>query len=90
MLLIVENRRNRRETCPSATLSTTNPTCTDLGSNVTVEGRVPVVCRLAQPLINHLQDYMASQHDEKLKTLSPLSFVLAPSLLQQFYRPWPT
>jgi hypothetical protein len=33
MKLTGENRSTRRETCPSATLSTTNPTWTDLGSN---------------------------------------------------------
>jgi hypothetical protein len=31
MMLTGENRRTRRETCPSATLSTTNPTWTDPG-----------------------------------------------------------
>jgi hypothetical protein len=33
MILTGENRTIRRETCPSATLSTTNPTWTDLGVN---------------------------------------------------------
>jgi hypothetical protein len=28
-----ENQRTQRETCPSATLSTTNPTCIDPGAN---------------------------------------------------------
>jgi hypothetical protein len=31
MILTEENRRTRRRTCPSATLSTTNPTWTDPG-----------------------------------------------------------
>jgi hypothetical protein len=31
IILTEENRRTRRETCPSATLSITNPTWTDLG-----------------------------------------------------------
>jgi hypothetical protein len=33
MILTGENRRTRRETCPSATLSTTNTTWTDPGAN---------------------------------------------------------
>jgi hypothetical protein len=33
MILTGENRRSRRKTCPSATLSTTNPTWTVLGTN---------------------------------------------------------
>jgi hypothetical protein len=33
IILTGENRRTRRKTCPSATLSTTNPTWTDLGTN---------------------------------------------------------
>jgi hypothetical protein len=33
MILTGENRRTRRKTCPSATLSTTNPTWIDPGTN---------------------------------------------------------
>jgi hypothetical protein len=33
MKLTVENRRTGGKTCPSATLSTTNPTWTEPGSN---------------------------------------------------------
>jgi hypothetical protein len=33
MILARENRRTRRKTCPSATLSTTKPTWIDLGAN---------------------------------------------------------
>jgi hypothetical protein len=33
MKLTGENRSARAKTCPNATLSTTNPTGTDLGSN---------------------------------------------------------
>jgi hypothetical protein len=38
MILTGENRRNRRKTCPSATLSTTNLTWTDLGANLGLRG----------------------------------------------------
>jgi hypothetical protein len=34
MILTGENRRTLRKTCPSPTLSTTNPTWTDLGANM--------------------------------------------------------
>jgi hypothetical protein len=36
-----ENRRTRRNTCPSATLSTTNPTWIDLGTNPGLRGERP-------------------------------------------------
>ena len=32
MIMVREDRSTRRNPCPSVTLSTTNPTCTDLGS----------------------------------------------------------
>jgi hypothetical protein len=37
-MLTWQNRRTRRETCASATLSTTNTICTDLGANPGVRG----------------------------------------------------
>jgi hypothetical protein len=42
-----ENRSNRGKTCPSATLSTTNPTWTDLGSNPGLRGERPATNRLS-------------------------------------------
>jgi hypothetical protein len=41
MILTGENRRTRRETCPSATLPTTNPTWNDLGANPGLRGERP-------------------------------------------------
>jgi hypothetical protein len=41
MILTGENRRTRRETCPSATLSTTNPTWIDQGANPGLRGERP-------------------------------------------------
>jgi hypothetical protein len=41
MILTGENRRTRRKTCPSATLSTTNPTCIDPGANPGLRGERP-------------------------------------------------
>jgi hypothetical protein len=38
MILTGENRRTRRKTCPSATLSTINPTWTDLWANSGLHG----------------------------------------------------
>jgi hypothetical protein len=41
MKLIRENRSTREKTCPIATLSTTNPTWTDLGTNPGLRGMRP-------------------------------------------------
>jgi hypothetical protein len=41
MILTGENRRTRRKTCPSATLSTTNPTWIDPGVNPGLRGERP-------------------------------------------------
>jgi hypothetical protein len=41
MKLTGENRNTRGKTCPSATLSTTNPTWTDPGSNTGLRGERP-------------------------------------------------
>jgi hypothetical protein len=41
MILTGENRRTRRKTCPSATLSTTNPTWIDPDSNPGLCGERP-------------------------------------------------
>jgi hypothetical protein len=45
MKLTGENRRTRGKTCPIATLSTTNPTWTDLGSNPSLRGERPAANR---------------------------------------------
>jgi hypothetical protein len=47
MKLIGENRRTRGKSCPSATLSTTNPTWTDPGSNPCLRGGRPAANRLS-------------------------------------------
>jgi hypothetical protein len=47
MKLIGENRSTRRETCPSATLSTINPTWTDPGSSPGIRGERPATNRLS-------------------------------------------
>jgi hypothetical protein len=47
MKLTGENRRTRGKTCPSATLSTTNPTWTDPGSNPGLRGGRPAANRLS-------------------------------------------
>jgi hypothetical protein len=48
MKLTGENRSTRRKTCPSATLSTTNPTCTDPGANLGIRRGM-----LATNLLSH-------------------------------------
>jgi hypothetical protein len=47
MKLTGENRRTRGKTCPGATLSTTNPTWTDPGSNPGLRGGMPAANRLS-------------------------------------------
>jgi hypothetical protein len=47
MKLTGENRSTRRKTCPSATLSNTNPKWTDLGSNPGHRGGRPAANRLS-------------------------------------------
>ena len=47
MKLTGENRSTRGKTCPSATLSTTNPTWTDPGSSPVLRGRRPATNRLS-------------------------------------------
>ena len=47
MKLTGENRSSRGKTCPSATLSTTNPTWTDPGSNPGLRGERPATNRLS-------------------------------------------
>jgi hypothetical protein len=42
-----ENRITRRKTCPSATLSTTNPTWIDPGANSSLRGERPATNRLS-------------------------------------------
>jgi hypothetical protein len=58
MKLTGENRSTPGQTCPSATLSTTNPTWTDPGSNPDLRGERPATNRLshgtAMLLITHL------------------------------------
>jgi hypothetical protein len=46
MKLTGENRSTRGKTCPSATLSTPNPTWTDPGSNPGLRGDRPATNRL--------------------------------------------
>jgi hypothetical protein len=52
MELTGENRRTRGKTCPSATLSTTNPTWTDLGSNPGPHGVWPAAIGPSVALVN--------------------------------------
>jgi hypothetical protein len=47
MKLTGENRSTRGKTCPSATLSTTNPTWTDPGSKPDLRGGRPATNRLS-------------------------------------------
>jgi hypothetical protein len=48
MKLTGENRSTRRKTCPSATLSATNPIWADPGSNPGLRGERPATNRLSR------------------------------------------
>jgi hypothetical protein len=52
-----ENRSTRGKTCPSATLSTTNPTWTDPGSNPGLRGGRPAANRLSHGTAYLVLDY---------------------------------
>jgi hypothetical protein len=52
MILAGENRRTRRKTCPSVTLSTTNPTWIDLDAKPGLGGERPATNRLSHGLDN--------------------------------------
>jgi hypothetical protein len=54
MILTGENQRTLRRTCSSATLSTTNPTWTDLGINLGLHGEW-----LATNYLSHDMVYVA-------------------------------
>jgi hypothetical protein len=51
MILIGKNRRTQRETCPSATLSTNNPTRTDPEANPGLRGEMPATNRPSHGMI---------------------------------------
>jgi hypothetical protein len=56
MKLTVENRSTRGKTCPSFTLSTTNPTWTDPGSNPGLRAGRPAANRLSHGTALRLSD----------------------------------
>jgi hypothetical protein len=53
MILTGENRRTRRKTCPSVTLSTTNPTWIDPGANRGLRGERPATNDLNHGTANY-------------------------------------
>jgi hypothetical protein len=80
MILTGENRRTRRKTCPSATLSTTNPTWIDPGANPGL--------RSERPATNHLNHDTANLHILGLCYLTRFSSLLVVfSLSSIFYLP---
>jgi hypothetical protein len=63
MKLTGENRSTRRKTCLSATLSTTNPTWTDQGSNLGLRGDRPATNRLSHGTANcNIMAYINNQN----------------------------
>jgi hypothetical protein len=77
MKLTGENRSTRGKTCPSATLSTTNPTGTDPGSNPGLRGGRPATNRLSRGTANntvgftlHFQDFPSYGRRPTITTLT--------------------
>jgi hypothetical protein len=66
MKLTVENQSTREKTCPSATLSTTNPTWTDPGSNPGLRGGRPAANRLSHG------SALASQAINRIRAITDL------------------
>jgi hypothetical protein len=71
MKLTGENRRTRGNTCPSATLSTTNPTWTDPGSNPGLRGGRPAANRLSHGTTSQGS---ISPHDKKRNIILKIWF----------------
>jgi hypothetical protein len=83
MILTGENRRTRRKTCPSATLSTTNPTRIDQGTNPGLRGERPVTNRLSHGMAQHATDVL---QQISVSFISNYSFKLLDHILSNFYR----
>jgi hypothetical protein len=81
MILTGENRSTGRETCPSATLSTTNPTWIDLKSNLGLRGE--------RPAIDSLSHGTALFWNRKFYcVLKNSPYFLIPSQLNPFHSPF--
>jgi hypothetical protein len=82
IILTGENRRTRRKTCPSATLSTTNPTWTDQGANPGLLGDRPATNDLSHGTVTTcvLHLLTCSLHFisklEAAQSVSPVNHVL--------------
>jgi hypothetical protein len=74
MKLTGEKPKYSGKTCPSSTLSTTNPTWTDPGSNPRLRGDRPATNRLSHGL-----KYMSLEHEGNYDNKIELRHVLAVS-----------
>jgi hypothetical protein len=74
MKLTEENRSTRGKTCPSANLSTTNPTWTEPGSNTGLRGGRPAANRLSY---GHKEQWLNAEDSKMLKD-STLKFCHKP------------
>jgi hypothetical protein len=79
-ILTGENRRTRRKTCPSATLSTTNPTWNDPGANPNLRGKSPATNDLSHGTAIYLlccyQVITSRQCDLLYFSISALSLIV--------------
>jgi hypothetical protein len=88
MILTGENRRTRRKTCPSATLSTTNPTWIVPGANPGLRGERPATDDLSHgtALFDMLQYGIANQRAIMVIFTAVRSSDLTWRFLRQSYR----
>jgi hypothetical protein len=84
MNLTGENRSTLRKTCPSATLSTTNPTWTDPGSNPGLCGERSETNRLSHGTANYFPKYYISfslSNGDGLRSLSGRTEIICIGLI---------
>jgi hypothetical protein len=81
MIIDRENRRTRRKTCPSATLSTTNPTWIDPGANQGLRSERPA----SNDLSHELRCYFKTLH----KTIILCSLIVLKLWFRLAYRSMP-
>jgi hypothetical protein len=71
MKLTGENRSTRGKTCPSATLSTTNPTWTEPGWNPGLRGGRPTANRLSHGTATEMLRHGTQFQVQSFKLLKP-------------------
>jgi hypothetical protein len=76
MIMAGENRRTQRETCPSATLSTTNPTWTNVGAYPHLRSAKPATNRLSYDTTNFIGTLLVKNEKDRKITCKATGFEL--------------